>query len=289
MELPVSRWFDAIFLRRSRRIFDPRPVEPGLLEALQSVCIRFRPFPSARAVVADQSPEPVFKGAVGPYGKVKGAPAFIAFIGATDDSNIQEKMGYLGEGLILEATALGLATCWVGGLFRPLIAASLVGIGEGERIVAVTPIGYAPARRFLEEEIMSGFGRNHRRKPLTDLVSGLEEENWPDWMKVGLHAAGLAPSAVNRQPWRFQVEPESITVSVNSEQDTFHISKRLDCGIAMLHLEVGLRRCGLQGGWEFLKPPRVGRFRIAGPQDGKGSPREGENWSDFSPRRASGK
>ncbi|HHY93759.1 MAG TPA: nitroreductase, partial [Firmicutes bacterium] len=39
-------------------------------------------------------------------------------------------MGYTGEAVVLEATALGLATCWVGGFFRPEVAARLLGVGE---------------------------------------------------------------------------------------------------------------------------------------------------------------
>ena len=40
------------------------------------------------------------------------------------------------------------------------------------------------------------------------------------------------------------------------------ISRRLDCGIAMLHFELGVRAAGLSGSWEFLPPPDVARFRL---------------------------
>jgi len=53
-------------------------------------------------LVAD-SPETVFKGAIGPYGKIKGAPAFVAFIGHMENPYVQEQVGYTGEGIILEA------------------------------------------------------------------------------------------------------------------------------------------------------------------------------------------
>lgn len=267
MEIPAHRWFDAIFVRTSRRQFDQKGVEQDLLRALQAVCTDFRPFPGAKAAVLTQSPEEVFKGAIGPYGKVKGAPALLAFIGDMEDPNVQEEVGYLGEALILEATALDLATCWVGGFFRPQIAGSLAGTKGQERVLAVSPVGHAPEDWSLEERIMSGFGRNHGRKSLAELVTGLEQAEWTDSMKAALQAARLAPSAVNRQPWRFHVDPESITVSVNNQQDTFQISKRLDCGIAMLHLEVALRRCGLSGRWTLLEPPGVARFQMDDPTD----------------------
>jgi hypothetical protein len=109
---------------------------------------------------------------------------------------------------------------------------------------------------------MTGFGWTHKRKPLTELVMGIEELKWPVGVKTALEAARVAPSAVNRQPWRFKVETNSITISVDNLKDTFNISKRLDCGIAMLHFEVASLYCGVQGKWEFLKPPDVARFKV---------------------------
>jgi hypothetical protein len=43
-----------------------------------------------------------------------------------------------------------------------------------------------------------------------------------------------------------------------------NISRRLDCGIAMLHFEVGARLMGALGRWEILQAPEVARYRVAG-------------------------
>jgi len=263
MEIPFPKWHTAIFRRRSRRRFDSTELESSLLARLQTICREFRPFPQARAELATRSPDKVFKGVIGNYGKIKGAPAFIAFIGNMDDTHIQEKVGYLGEGIILEATAMDLATCWVAGFFRPEVAASIVGTGEKERVLAVTPVGHDMEYFSLEERIMTGFGLAHRRKRLAELITGLGETELPHWVRPALEAARLAPSAVNRQPWRFYVEPNSITISIDSPRFTFGVSKRLDCGIAMLHIEVAALDCGVQGEWEFLEAPKVARFTIA--------------------------
>ena len=262
MEIPFSRLYKAIMCRRSRRQYDPKPAESNILARLSTFCADFRPFPEARAVLVTESPDKVFRGVFGHYGKIKGAPAFIAFIGNMDDPHIQEKVGCLGEGVILEATALNLATCWIGGFFRPEIASLLAGAGKNERVLAVTPVGYAREDLSLEERIMTGFGRNHQRKPLSELVTGLEEIKWPAWVKAALEAARLAPSAVNRQPWRFEVKKDSITIAVDNLKDTFNISKRLDCGIAMLHIEITALNSGIQGEWEFLEAPKVAMFRV---------------------------
>jgi nitroreductase len=263
MEIPSSRWYVVITKRRSRRLFVPKPVDPYLLECLNTVCKEFRPFTESRAVLVAKAPEEVFKGAIANYGKIKGAPAFITFIGNRRDPHIHEKVGYVGEGIVLEATALNLGTCWVGAFFRPEVAASLAIIKENEKVFAVTPIGYVKEKWSLEEKIMTGFGRTHKRKPLIELVTGMDELQWPMWVKAALEAARVAPSAVNRQPWRFHVELHSITISVDDLHDTYNISKRLDCGIAMLHIEVASLYYGVQGTWELLEPPQVARFKAA--------------------------
>ena len=107
---------------------------------------------------------------------------------------------------------------------------------------------------------MTGFGLTHKRKKLSGLVTGLDASAWPQWIKVSLEAARLAPSAVNRQPWRFHIEPDSITVSVNVMKREYGISKRLCCGIAMLHIEIAALNCGIKGNWEFLKQPQVAKY-----------------------------
>ena len=67
---------------------------------------------------------------------------------------------------------------------------------------------------------------------------------------------------MNRQPWRFYVEPNGITISVDNSLLEWGISKRLDCGIAMLHIEVAALDSGVKGRWELLEAPQVARFTI---------------------------
>jgi nitroreductase len=263
MDIPFSTWHAAIERRKSRRRFEPNlPITPETLAALEKVCNQFAPFPHARPRLVTKSSESVFKGVIGGYGKVKGAPAFVAFIGNMDDPFVQEKVGYTGEGIILEATALGLNTCWVAGFFRPEIVASLTEVSNKERVLAVTPVGYARESESWEEKLMTRFGRSRNRLPISKLVGGLPKEQWPNWINVSLEAARLAPSAVNRQPWGFNVQYDSITVFVRTSGPEFNVSKRLDCGIAMLHMEVAAVNSGYKGEWEFLPSPQVARFRI---------------------------
>jgi nitroreductase len=257
MDLPVERWYPAIFKRLSRRTFLADVPEEEKLDHLDRVCLDFRPFPEVRSQLVRKSPESVFKGLVGRYGRVKGAPAYIAFIGKMDSPGVQEAAGYTGEGIILEATAMGLATCWVGGFFRPEGVRSHIDILPGERVLSVTPVGYAPAEKNGQEKLMSGLVKSRSRKPLANLVGG---EIPASWMGKALEAARLAPSARNRQPWRFRVEKDGVVIAAVRSLSASTISKRLDCGIAMLHFELGALAAGTAGRWEILPAPDVARF-----------------------------
>ena len=167
-----------------------------------------------------------------------------------DSSRVQEAVGYTGEGIILEATSVGLGTCWVGGFFRPDVVNRQIPIANNERVLAVTPVGIPRDSFSFEEKLMTGFGYMHRRKRLSEMVTGTPKH---EWMKTALEAARLAPSAVNRQPWRFVIGDNSISVNLDEGRDSYKIARRLDCGIAMLHLELGARHAGATGKWTF--PP----------------------------------
>jgi Putative TM nitroreductase len=261
MELPADRWYRAIAARLSRRSYSSRLPEEDKLARLARVCREFQPFPEARSELVLTSPEDVFKGLIGSYGRVNGAPAYIAFIGDMGSFRVQEATGYTGEGIILEATAMGLATCWVGGFFRPECVRSHIPIKKDEAVLSITPVGYAPPEKSGQEKIMSMLVRSRRRKPLSALVKGSIEA---PWMAQALEAARLAPSARNRQPWRFRIEKGAVVIAADSAFRSSTISRRLDCGIAMLHFELGALAGGVTGNWEILRMPDVARFVYPG-------------------------
>jgi nitroreductase len=257
MELPVESWYPAIFRRTSRRTFEDRKIEEDKVARLAAVCKEFRPFGEARAEFVLGPTEGVFRGAVGSYGKVKGARAYAAFIGDMRSARAREAVGYTGEGIVLEATALGLGTCWVGGFFRPAAVKKILRLENHEEVLAVTPLGYAVVKKDLQERTLSAFARSRQRKPLDTIVSGRISSSW---IARALEAARLAPSAVNRQPWLFRIEESAVVISVWGSRKLSSVSRRLDCGIAMLHFELGAGAAGVRGRWEFLPPPPVARF-----------------------------
>lgn len=261
MQVSKDKLYNVIFSRRSRRQFDGGGLSIDIIEKLQDFAKELNDnIIGARAVIVTVNPDKVFKGAVGAYGKIKGAPAYVAFIGDMKDISVQEKVGYLGEMFILRVTSVGLATCWVGGFFRPEVVQSEVGLDSDEQVLAVSPIGFAAKQYSLEEKIMTGFVASHKRTKLETMCCGDRIDSVTTWIRSALEAARLAPSAVNRQPWRFTVESGTIKVSVDNLKDSYHISKRLDCGIAMAHIEIGANHNGVTGSWEYLTGEDVARF-----------------------------
>lgn len=259
MDIPVERWYGAIAARTSRRVFMGRPPDEDSLARLETVCREFRPFLGVRTVLVRESPESVFKGLIGGYGKIKGAPLYAAFVADTAASRFQESVGYVGEAFVLEAAALGLGTCWVSGFFRPAAAAGHVPLEPGEKILAVTPVGYAADALTFGEKTMKTIVGSAGRKALDSLV--LSGDIREEWQRRALEAARLAPSAGNRQPWRFRLEPGAVIVTASGDPAGDGGPKRLDCGIAMLHLELGARAAGVGGHWEFPDAPGIAVFR----------------------------
>ncbi|MFX1561242.1 MAG: nitroreductase family protein [Promethearchaeota archaeon] len=256
MELPVDSWYDAIYLRHSHRQYSGEIPRDDVTERIEKVCKDFRPFLGARAVLVRNAGKDVFKGAVGEFFyKVKETPFYITFIGDMDEPNVHAITGYLGEGIILEATALGLNTCWVGGLYRREGVLKQVELERSERILGITPVAYSKDTA----DRVGVSSKSYRRKSLSKLVT-MGDIDSKHWIRAALEAARVAPSAANRQPWRFEVGENSIAILSNSERKDFRVSRRLDCGIAMLHLELGARYCGVTGKWEFLKHPGVARY-----------------------------
>jgi len=277
MQIPVESWHRAIFVRRSRRSFiDSLPEEEKIVR-VEKICREFRleggvkagaevraeasvrTKARVRAEFIRLSPEKVFRGIVGNYGRITGAPYYVALIGETGAPNVEESIGYLGEGVILEATALGLGTCWVSGFFRPGAVKDHIEIAENERVYAVTPIGYTKSDYSAKEKLYSVAAGSQKKKPLEEIVEGTSPELWQE---KAIEAARIAPSAANRQPWRFVLGEKSITVRLDSPKDSDKYPKRLDCGIAMLHIELGARAAGVKGTWQLLPAPDVARFDL---------------------------
>jgi len=253
----ADRWYAAVATRRSRRAFDGEPLSDAHAEALTRTAETFRPHEDARAVFVRKAPATLFKGIVGSYGKVTGAPSALVFIADCASASCDEHCGYTGEGLVLEAHSLGLTACWIGGFFSRAAVRDLVSLKGGEVVRAVSPVGHALGVPPRAEQVVFHPGEPKARKALDEIAAG--NASWPAWAVEGVRAAQIAPSAMNRQPWAFRYEDGTVVVSATGRTAPM-LRPRLDCGIAMLHFELGARSAGVDGAWEQLAVPDVARW-----------------------------
>lgn len=253
----AAAWLEAVNVRRSRRSYDGRRPDADALATLQAHVDSFRPFPAARAVLLPEAPQALFLGIVGSYGGVSNAPSALAFVGRTAETGVHAAVGYTGEAAVLEATRLGLGSCWVGGFFSASKGARFAGAQATERVFAVSPLGYPEARIGAKERIVYGVGKPKPRKDVEEFAPGAG--SWPAWAQAAATAVKVAPSAMHRQPWMLRMDGGALVIGCQGP-DTPKVSKRLDCGIAMLHAELGALGAGVSGEWELLTGDDVGRF-----------------------------
>lgn len=260
LEQRASAWLEAATDRHSRRSFDGVPVSPELLATFAETCARFAPFPDARVVFVPQPPEGLFTSVLGSYGRVSGAPHALAVIADTAAPWAQWHAGYTGQAAILEAAALGLDTCWVAGLFSAKAAVGLTELGDTERVLAVSPVGYSPAHKNLNERLMSGMARSHRRIDAQVIAPDMDDA-WPTWARAAVDAVRIAPSAMNRQPWRLRMDDGALVIARDTTSEAPKVTKALDCGIAALHAQIAARGQGVAGRWTDVTGARdVARF-----------------------------
>lgn len=197
----------------------------------------------------------VLTGNVGRYGIISNPAGFLGFVGDTNKDHYLEEIGYQGEQAILWATKLGLGSCWVGGLFKPDKGTELLSpLGPNEKLIAIATLGLKAegSKTNLKRRAMKFLTANRGKKAtLSDVIDPLAVSTLPAPIVKGLEAVLVAPSAVNRQPWRFQLEGSNLSLYSTATNPTSTDSTRLDCGIAMCHFTIAAHRHGITGQWQL--------------------------------------
>ena len=169
--------------------------------------------------------------------KIVGTECFAAIISKNGKDLYS---GYLGEIFILECVSRGYGTCWLGASFKMGAALETIELEPGESIVCVTPIGIP------DEE--PPYRKRLSLSELTDLTKD-EFLDLPEWQQCAVESARLAPSAMNRQPWQFYIYEDSLGIVNISRNLGFGM---IDCGIAMLHAELGASHAGEKVDWDVI-------------------------------------
>ena len=245
---------DAIKVRRSVRTYDGQTVdEDVLLQLLADTALCGNPFGipvEFRFLNANDHGLvcPVVTGTdlyVG--GKIKKVPhACAAF-------------GYSFEQLVLKAQAMGLGTVWLGGTMNRAAFEKAMELGKDEMMPCATPLGYTAQKMSVRETVMRKAIRADERLPFEalffdgDAATPLSQEKAGD-LAVPLEMVRLAPSAVNKQPWRVIVcdgAAHFYCKRSKGEGSGELDMQMVDMGIALCHFALAAQESGLDA--EFVQ------------------------------------
>ncbi|KEZ90573.1 nitroreductase family protein [Lacrimispora celerecrescens] len=201
---------------------------------------------------------------LGTYGVIKGAENYIG-ASAADKELALEALGYSFENLILYATSLGLGTCWLGGTFNRSGFAAAMNLKEGDLFPCISPVGYPTGKKRTLESVMRWVAKSGQRKEWNELFFKQEFSQPLTKVEAGdfafpLEMVRLAPSAVNKQPWRIVQDKDAyhfyLTRTLKKDNEKIDL-QRVDIGIAACHFHLAALEKGLPGKFQKLVEPEI--------------------------------
>ena len=215
---------EAIVSRHSVRRYKDTPLPESVLSALREKIEDINRNAGLHIQLVTDEPK-AFSGIMS-YGSFSGVRNYLVMAGAKSE-NLDEKIGYYGEQLVLLAQTLGLNSCWAGLSYSKI--PGTYELGEGEKIGCYIALGYGDTQ-----------GKGHKIKKAEEVSNA--DGNTPEWFRRGIDAALLAPTAVNQQKFRIEyLGPRDGALPEVSAKATFSMVgyARMDLGIVKYHFEIG--------------------------------------------------
>ena len=205
--------------RHSVRVYTPKDIEQNLIDEINLDIERYNSLANLNIQFITKEPDAFGKSILADFGRFKNVKNYIALIGKKCD-NLDEKIGYFGEKLVLKAQSLGLNTCWVGGTYSK--KNSRYKIEKDEKLVCVIAIGYGETN-----------GKVRKLKSVSSVA--ISDVEMPNWFLRGVKFALLAPTALNQQ--RYIISLKNNKVEINSKIGFY---TKVDLGIVKCHFELGV-------------------------------------------------
>ena len=215
---------EAIDARHSVRAYKDQPLTEEVAKRLEEEIAVVNQKGNLHVQLIQNEPK-AFQGTLAKYGKFRNANNYLVMAGKRAE-DLDERVGYYGEHLVLLAQTLGLNTCWVG-LSYSKVPGTYV-LDEGEKIACYIALGYGETQ-----------GVGHKIKTV-EQVSNASDAT-PSWFRKGVEAALLAPTAVNQQKFSFEyVGMSNNRHQVRAKKGFSMIGyTQMDLGIAKYHFEIG--------------------------------------------------
>jgi nitroreductase len=212
---------EAIVSRHSVRAYKEEKIGSGIREKLDALVRQVNEESGLDITIEYDNPEG-FDSKLAHYGNFRNVGNFIILKGK-DMPDFEERCGYYGEKIVLEAQMLGLNTCWAALTFNKKMVKQLV--PGGERFAMVIALGYGETS-----------GTPRKSKDMSEVVA--TKGNMPEWFEKGAKAALLAPTAVNQQKFKMGLVGGEPVIKV--EGVGFYT--KTDLGIVKYHFEVASGR-----------------------------------------------
>ena len=214
---------EAISARHSVRKYLDKEIPADIIAALQDKIAECNKVGNL-SIQLVQNETKAFTGMLS-YGSFSGVKNYLVMVGKKS-KDLDERVGYYGEQIVLLAQTLGLNTCWVGLSYRKVPEA--YNVGKDEKLVCMIALGYGETQ-----------GVPHKIKTVEQVSNA--SDITPSWFKKGVEAALLAPTAVNQQKFSFE------HVGVKNNRHQIRAKKgfsmigytKMDLGIARYHFEIG--------------------------------------------------
>lgn len=169
--------------------------------------------------------------------------------------------GYSFENFCLCAQSLGIGTVMLAGTLSRDTFERAMDLAEGEVMPIASPVGYAAKKQSVREKIMRKAIKADERLPFENLFfensfkTPLTYDNAGKF-KDALEMLRLAPSAVNKQPWRAVKCGDAVHFFKKKSKmpfESFDIQK-IDLGIALAHFDLTLQESGIVGSFTASTP-----------------------------------
>ena len=226
---------EAIEARHSVRAYKDQLLAEDVAKRLEKEIVEVNQTGKLHIQLIQNEPR-AFQGTLAKYGRFRNVNNYLVMAGKKTD-DLDERIGYYGEHLVLLAQTLGLNTCWVGLTYKKIPDTYV--LEEGEVIKAYIAIGYGETQgtshkiKTIEQVSRSAVRTLSSSKNADDIV--------PLCFKKGVEAALLGPTAVNQQKFSFEYLGMKDGHHLVRAKKGFSMIgyTQMDLGIAKYHFEIG--------------------------------------------------
>ena len=245
----MSDFLELAKTRRSVRTFDGNPVSDSVIDELKSY---------ANSITNPYGINIRFEFLAGDENKLSspvlsGEKMYIAAL-MEPGKNAEEAYGYAFQDLLMKAHEMGLGTVWIGGTMPRDKFEKASNTANDEVMPCMSPIGVAAKSMSMKESLMRKGVKADKRFDfdklffIDSLESGLTEQKAEELgIRKALEAVRIAPSAVNKQPWRVVVIGDMAHFYVKHDRgydNGKYDLQKIDLGIALYNFESQLKSEG---------------------------------------------